>query len=42
MSAKQFAYLVDTEWFCRYQQMKAIIYDNGSNFTGREFGELMK
>jgi len=41
-SSANIAELVDTQWFCRCPRPLYYIHDNGTEFTGREFGELLK
>jgi hypothetical protein len=31
----------DSEWLCRYPPPAQVVYDNGSEFTGQEFQELL-
>jgi transposase InsO family protein len=33
--------LFDGAWLCRYPQPKRVIFDNGGEFTGGEFQELL-
>ncbi|MGH3056092.1 MAG: integrase, partial [Gaiellaceae bacterium] len=33
--------IFDREWLCRYPRPKQVIYDNGSEFKGTEFQELL-
>jgi hypothetical protein len=35
------AKLFDNNWLCRYPRPSAVIYDNGKEFTGGEFQELL-
>jgi hypothetical protein len=35
------AILFDSEWLCRYPRPAQVIYDNGPEFTGQEFQELL-
>ena len=39
--SKNIAYIVDAEWFCIYPRPKYCLYDNGTEFTGDEFQELL-
>jgi len=34
--------LLDTQWFCRYPWPLYCIHNNGTEFTGKEFGELLE
>lgn len=34
--------LVDAEWFCRYPRPLYVIHDNGTEFVGSEFQELLE
>ena len=40
-SAKYIARKFDGSWLCRYPRPKTVIYDNGGEFTGAEFQELL-
>ena len=40
-SAFYLAKKVDSAWLCRYPQPNSVIFDNGGEFTGREFQELL-
>ena len=40
-SAFYIAKKVDSAWLCRYPRPDSIIFDNGGEFTGREFQELL-
>ena len=40
-SSHNIAQLVDTQWFRRYPRPRYVIHDNGSEFIGQEFGELL-
>mmetsp|Transcript_22718 Transcript_22718/g.32055 ORF Transcript_22718/g.32055 Transcript_22718/m.32055 type:complete len:155 (+) Transcript_22718:67-531(+) len=33
--------MVDTQWFCHYPRSLACIHDNGGEFVGEEFRELL-
>ncbi len=33
--------LFDSEWLCRYPRPARVVYDNGTEFTGQEFQELL-
>ena len=35
------ATVFDKNWLCRYPRPKRVVYDNGSEFTGQEFQELL-
>ena len=39
--SKNIAFLVDSEWFCRYPRPLICIHDNGTEFTGEEFQEML-
>lgn len=39
--SKEIALLVDSEWFNRYPRPVNCIHDNGTEFTGEEFQELL-
>ena len=41
-SAKEIVELVDTQWFCRYPRPRIYIHDNGGEFVGEEFQELLQ
>ena len=41
-SAWHTAKLFDTTWLCRYPRPKAVIFDNGKEFVGEEFQELLE
>ena len=41
-NGKEIAYLVDSEWFCRYPRPLVCRYDHGIEFEGREFQELLQ
>ena len=41
-NCKEIAYLVDSEWFCRYPRPLICRHDNGGEFEGREFQELLQ
>jgi hypothetical protein len=32
----------DSEWLCRYPRPYRVVYDNGAEFTGQEFQELLE
>jgi hypothetical protein len=36
------ALLFDSEWLCRYPRPSKVVYDNGTEFTGYEFQELLQ
>jgi hypothetical protein len=36
------AILFDSEWLCRYPRPARVVYDNGSEFVGHEFQELLE
>jgi ribosomal protein L21E len=36
------ALLFDSEWLCRYPRPARVVYDNGAEFTGHEFQELLE
>jgi len=36
------AILFDSEWLCRYPRPARVVYDNGSEFVGQEFQELLE
>lgn len=40
--SKTIALLVDSEWFCRYPRPLFCIYDNGKEFIGEEFQEMLE
>ena len=40
--SKNIAELVDSEWFCRYPRPEFCIHDNGKEFIGNEFEELLQ
>ena len=40
--SKEIALLVDAEWFCRYPRPLNCIHDNGTEFTGEEFQEMLE
>jgi hypothetical protein len=31
----------DSEWLCRYPRPRRVMFDNGTEFTGGEFKELL-
>ena len=39
--SKNIALLFDSKWFCRYPRPTYCIYDNGKEFIGNEFNELL-
>ena len=39
--SKEISELVDSEWFCRYPRPEYCIYDNGKEFIGNDFAELI-
>jgi len=41
-TAKHTAHLFDINWLCRYPRPRRVIYDNGSEFIGFEFQELLE
>mmetsp|Transcript_8558 Transcript_8558/g.12210 ORF Transcript_8558/g.12210 Transcript_8558/m.12210 type:complete len:242 (-) Transcript_8558:219-944(-) len=41
-SSANIAELVDMQWFCRYPRPLYCIHDNGTEFTGKEFGKLLE
>ncbi len=41
-TAKHTAHLFDIHWLCRYPRPQRVIYDNGSEFIGFEFQELLE
>ena len=41
-TAKHTAHLFDIHWLCRYPRPQRVIYDNGSEFMGFEFQELLE
>mmetsp|Transcript_11120 Transcript_11120/g.15656 ORF Transcript_11120/g.15656 Transcript_11120/m.15656 type:complete len:138 (+) Transcript_11120:303-716(+) len=41
-AAKNIAELVDTQWFCPYPRPLICIHDNGGEFVGMEFKELLE
>ena len=47
VAAKRFTFayvteLFDSEWICRYPRPITVIHDNGSEFAGNEFQELLQ
>ena len=42
MTAKHIAHAFDRSWLCRYPRPSKCIYDNGSEFIGREFQEMLE
>ena len=40
--SREIVYLVDSEWFCRYPRPLECKYDNGGEFDGIEFSELLE
>ncbi len=40
-TSQQIAILFDGAWLCRYPRPKRVIFDNGGEFTGGEFQELL-
>ena len=40
--SKNIAELVDSEWFCRYPRPEYCLHDNGKEFIGNEFEELLQ
>lgn len=41
-TAENAAYVLDRQWFCRYPRPHRCIFDNGREFLGREFQELLE
>jgi hypothetical protein len=40
-TSQHIALLFDSEWLCRYPRPTRVVYDNGTEFTGQEFQELL-
>ena len=40
--SRNIAEIVDAEWFCRYPCAEYCIHDNGKEFVGEEFEELLE
>jgi hypothetical protein len=40
-SSQHIALLFDSEWLCRYPRPARVVYDNGTEFTGQEFQDLL-
>ena len=40
--SRNIAEIVVTEWFCRYPRAEYCIHDNGKEFVGEEFEELLE
>ncbi|DBA04493.1 TPA: hypothetical protein N0F65_011041 [Lagenidium giganteum] len=40
--AKTAAHILDNEWFCRYPRPEFCVYDQGCEFTGFEFQEMLE
>jgi len=41
-SSHHIALPFDSEWLCHYLQPAKVVYDNGTEFTGQEFQELLE
>ena len=41
MTSAEVSNLFDTPWLCRYPRLNNVIHDNGNEFTGIEFQELL-
>jgi hypothetical protein len=40
-SSYHISLLFDSDWLCRYPRPRRVVYDNGTEFTGGEFQELL-
>jgi hypothetical protein len=41
-TSQHIALSFDSEWLCRYPRPAQVVYDNGTEFTGQEFQELLE